>query len=80
LRLGEWTPIVREVAAFDHARALAIAHWPLRELLIGYVARLREQAAEVLRHNQLLFQIRVMWGGTEQPPEVPPILRETDQQ
>jgi hypothetical protein len=54
--------------------------WPLRELLIAYIARVREQTLEAYRHTQLLFQVRMMMGGDEKPPPVPPLLREMGEQ
>jgi hypothetical protein len=64
------------VAGFDYGRALQVARWPLREMLIAYVARIREQTEESYRHAQLLYQVRNSFGGKEQPPPVPPLLRE----
>jgi len=42
------------------------------------MARSRERVAEAFWHAQLLWQIRVIWGGKNlpPPPNVPKILRE----
>lgn len=54
-----------------------IEYWPLRELLINYLELVKEQLREGYRHSQLLYQIRVAFGGVkEQPPAVPALLRE----
>ena len=45
-------------------------------MLIAYVEKIRGVAAENFRHAQLLYQIRVVFGGDEKPPEPPPLLRE----
>jgi hypothetical protein len=71
---------VREVGRFDAGRYAAIACWPLRELLISYVALIRELAEEGYRHAQLLYQVRnAFGGGKEEPPPPPPLLRDPPQ-
>lgn len=64
------------MAGYDYDRAAVVARWPLREMLIAYVALAREQAEESYRHTQLLYQVRNSLGGKEEPPPVPPLLRE----
>lgn len=71
---------MRVVAAFDYDRACAIACWPLREMLIGYAARQREGAIESHQLNQILYQIRMVWGGKEKPPETPALIRDPTKQ
>lgn len=69
---------MREVARYDAGRYAAIAGWPLRELMVSYVALVRELAEEGYRHAQLLYQVRnAFGGGHEAPPPIPPLLRES---
>lgn len=72
---------MREVARNDYDRALQVLRWPVRELLIAYLEAFKDQLREDLRHRQLMFQIRVAWGGGRdlQPPQIPPLLREPEQ-
>jgi hypothetical protein len=66
---------VREVARYDAGRYPAIACWPLRELLVSYVALIKEQAEDGYKHAQLLYQVRNAFSdGKEQPPPIPPLL------
>lgn len=56
---------------------MAIAAWPLREMLLSYLARVREELEESFRHAQLLYQVRNVFGGKEEPPVPPALIRET---
>lgn len=77
MSLGEWEPFVREVAHGDYERAQAIQYWPVCEVLIAYLELIKDHLREGYRHAQLLYQIRVSFGGGKQtPPELPQLLRE----
>jgi hypothetical protein len=72
--------MVRDVAGSDFDLAARVLLWPLREMLIAYVARLRAQALDSYRHDQLLYVLAAPWTkkGESKPPPVPPILRDPD--
>lgn len=53
--------------------------WPLREVLLTYIERTREAMIVEHRHQQAMYWMRRLWSTTkENPPQVPPLLRETD--
>jgi hypothetical protein len=54
-----------------------VQYWPLREVLISYIAYAREVTAEGFRHIQLLWQIGTVFGGADRKnaPAIPPLLR-----
>lgn len=78
MNFGEWDDFVRQVAAHDYARLAIVAGWPLREVLLAYLAHERTQAMQQYLHAQLLYQIRNSYSRQKQdrPPVLPKILRE----
>lgn len=52
--------------------------WPLREVLLRYLALKRRELTETYKHAQLCYQLRAVFGSTEKPPEIPAMLREAD--
>lgn len=56
-----------------------MSFWPVREVLLTYLARVREQMMEDYRHAQLLWQVRMIFGGKEPKPAIPPLLRESSE-
>jgi len=69
---------VREVAGWDFGKAREVARWPLREVLLAFLERMKDRALEGYRHECL------MWGVLEphrakehkqKPPAVPDILK-----
>lgn len=52
--------------------------WPIREVMLSYLARLREEAWVAYRHAQLLWQVGHVFGGKGKPPTLPALLRESD--
>jgi hypothetical protein len=68
--------LIRELAGFDPARFDAVMEWPLREMFLAYIDRLKDEA---LKRYQ--FDVSV-WAALAphkkkqtQPPDVPAILR-----
>jgi hypothetical protein len=47
-------------------------------MLLCYLEHVREQMREVHRHNQLLWQIRALFGTKEKPPVPPALIREIE--
>lgn len=69
---------MRGAAGNDYGRALEVQRWPIREVLIAYLAQLRAHALEDYRHGQLLWQVRNVMGGkraSDPPPPVPRLLK-----
>ena len=68
---------MRTAAGWDYDRARIVQHWPLREVLISYIASSIETTAEGFRHIQLLWQISTAWGGSKNNPrpQIPKLLR-----
>lgn len=48
------------------------SHWPIRDVLLAYVAKMREQARVIHGQNLMLYAM----AGKGRPPELPEILRE----
>lgn len=45
--------------------------WPIREVLVAFVERLRFEAAEQYRHECLMWALR----ATKKKPKIPDLLR-----
>lgn len=72
---------MREIAGHDYDMARRVARWPVREGLLAYLEQMKAQLRVGLRHNQLLYQIRVQFLDSKQVakikvPEIPALLRE----
>jgi len=74
--LGEWGLIVRVVAEWDPDRAADRFLWPLRELLLAYLAILKEQAQKRYELDLTIWATLAPHQKTPgSPPKVPKILR-----
>jgi hypothetical protein len=68
--------IVREVAGWDHNAAQMVLDWPLRELLLSYSAKLKEEALRGYQVALTVWASRTALGGKQKPPDVPTILKD----
>lgn len=68
--------IVREVAEWDHDAVQRVLNWPLREVLLAYVARLKADALRGYQTALLVWASRTAMGGKTKPPDLPNILKE----
>jgi len=68
--------IIRELAGWDPERAKTIIRWPLREALLGYVARLKDEALKAFRFESLMWAALVPHAKKKSdPPKFPAILK-----
>lgn len=68
--------MVRELAGHDPDQARRIAHWPVREALLAYVAKMKSAALEDYRWATLTFWASVPSAKKPgKPPRRPPILK-----
>ena len=66
---------MRAISNHDHDRAQAVLGWPVRELLLAYVNRLRAAALDGYRHAILVWAIKCGYAAKPpRPPKVPRIL------
>ena len=72
---GDWSLIVREVAGWDHNEVQRVLDWPLREVLLCYVARLKDEALRGYQTAMIVWASRTAMGGKTKQPELPAILR-----
>ena len=49
--------MVRELAGWDPGQAKAVIRWPIREALLAYVARLREEVLKAFKFESLMWAI-----------------------
>lgn len=66
------------LSGHDHDRARKILRWPLREVLVAYVAREREVALAQYRHEEILYRLIAPYSKNVTPPGLPGILRPPD--
>ncbi len=71
---------MREVAGHDYDQAMRIAAWPLRELLVAYVAEQRRIVRAAHERAELLTEIRFVMSGKKRPrpPAMPRFVHERD--
>ena len=50
--------------------------WPLREMLLCYVARLKDEALRGYQTALIVWASRSAFGGKQKQPDVPVILRD----
>ena len=68
--------MIREVAGHDPARFEEVMQWPLRELFLAYVARLRKLAREGYQVELLVWAVLAPYQKDKtNPPALPAILR-----
>lgn len=74
--LGDWDLLVRELADWDFARAQELMGFPVRELLLAYLALLKERAREAYEHDlQVWAALAPHQEKPTKPPRLPGILR-----
>jgi hypothetical protein len=67
---------VRDVAAQDPARAEEVMDWPLRDLFLAFIERLRQAAVERYRAELLVWAMLAPYQKRSQkPPQIPSILK-----
>ena len=68
--------MVRELAEWDPERAKTISRWPIREALLAYVARLKEEALKAFRFESLMWAVLAPHARRKSdPPKIPAILK-----
>ena len=68
--------MVRELAGWDPEQARTIIRWPLREALLSYVARLKDEAIKAFRFESLMWAILAPHAKKKSdPPKLPTILK-----
>jgi hypothetical protein len=73
--LGEWGHVIRTLADYDPDALERVLHWPIREGLMAYQARLRREAAQ--RYSEELTIWAILAPHTKKrskPPQRPRIL------
>lgn len=74
--MGEWGYVVRVVADWDPDRVRERLLWPLRELLLAYLALLKRQAQERYQHDLEVWALLAPHQKKPgSPPRLPKILR-----
>lgn len=67
---------MRDVAAQDPARAEEVMDWPLRDLFLAFIERLRQAAVERYRAELLVWAMLAPYQKRSQkPPQIPSILK-----
>lgn len=67
---------MRQVAQFDYAKAQAVLDWPLHEVLLAYVERVRDAALQQYNQSVLVWAITSPhMKKPPKPPRVPAILK-----
>lgn len=61
--------MVRELAGYDYDKAQQVLLWPVREALLAFEERLRQQALDSYRHELLVWA--VMAPHAKKVPEAP---------
>lgn len=64
------------MAGHDPARIDEVMDWPLRDLLLGYLARLRETARRDYQAELLVWAVLAPYQKRQsKPPELPAVLK-----
>jgi hypothetical protein len=66
------------VARFDFAKSEEVARWPIRELLISYLACLRERLYVKYLHDDLVWAttaLQIAKRDRPKPPGLPELLK-----
>lgn len=66
---GDWAVLIRELSGHDYDKAQLVLCWPIREALLAYVDRLRQQALDSYRHELLVWAL--LAPHQKKPPEPP---------
>ena len=68
--------MVREAAGGDPARFEAVMQWPIRELLLHYLGRLRERARGDYNASLIVWAVQCGYSKDRiSVPDVPAVLR-----
>jgi hypothetical protein len=68
--------MVREAAGGDPVRFAAVMAWPIRELLLHYLGRLRERARGDYNASLIVWAVQIGYSKDRIPmPDVPQVLR-----
>ena len=68
--------MVRELAGWDPDRAKTIIRWPIREALLAYIARFKEEALKAFRFESLMWAVLAPHAKKKtDPPKIPAILK-----
>jgi hypothetical protein len=68
--------VIREVSDGDFDRLRAVREWPLRELLLAYIERMRAAALRSYETELLVWSVLAPHQKrSSKPPAVPRILR-----
>lgn len=54
---------------------MEVARWPIREALLAYLDKVRDEALDQFRHEMLTFAILAPWSKNAKPPKPPEILK-----
>lgn len=63
--------MIRSAAGYDASRYSEVLKWPVREGLLCYVEKLKEEAAETYKLDVLLYAM----GAQSKKPDLPTILQ-----
>lgn len=63
--------MIRSAAGYDAGRYKDVLKWPVREGLLCYVEKLKEEAADTYRMDVLLYSM----GARSKKPDLPTILQ-----
>jgi len=75
--LGEWGLMVRTVAGWDSDRTDRVLLWPLRDLLLAYVAFTKREALERYELQLLVWaSLAPHQKNATRPPKAPRILED----
>jgi hypothetical protein len=64
------------VAGWDHDKVQRVLDWPIREMLLAFVAELKSQALAAYQSALLIWATRSAFNGKLKKPPLPEILRE----
>lgn len=68
--------MVRDVADHDAARIERVWNWPLRDIFLAYIERMRRRALERYRAELLVWAVLAPYQKRAQdPPSIPSILK-----
>lgn len=79
MKYGEWSPVLRYVADYDHDEIQRLLDWPLRELLLRYLFKLRQDAQRKYELSVKIWAALVPHQEAKKrkkAPQIPRILRE----
>lgn len=67
---------MRDIAGHDPRRAEEVMDWPLRDIFLAFIERMRQAAVERYRAELLVWAVLAPYQKRSQkPPEIPSILK-----